>query len=106
MRLRPIAFLHQACPAEAGAGFAERVNLNSKSMNILFIGEIFGSPGRRIVADHLQDIVEANRIHHTIAKAEYAAGRFSVTPTIGEGLIGKGLGALTASNPRLYKAET
>ena len=31
-------------------------------MRILFIGDIFGSPGRRIVADHLQDIVKAQGI--------------------------------------------
>ena len=30
------------------------------TVNLLFIGDIFASPGRRIVADHLQDIVEAN----------------------------------------------
>src|SRR5438045_9378484 len=29
-------------------------------MNILFIGDIFGAPGRRIVADHLQDMIQAN----------------------------------------------
>ena len=31
-------------------------------MHILFIGDIFAAPGRRIVADHLQDIRETNRI--------------------------------------------
>ena len=45
-------------------------------MNILFVGDIFASPGRRIVADHLQDIIEANRIDLTIANAENSAGGF------------------------------
>ena len=36
-------------------------------MNILFIGDIFGSPGRRIVADHLEDIVKTNAIDLVIA---------------------------------------
>src|SRR5207302_10214242 len=105
MRLRPIAFLHQACPAEAGAGFAERVNLNSKSMNILFIGDIFGSPGRRIVADHLQDIVQANSIDLTIANAENAAGGFGITPSIAEELFALGLDVLTSGNHVWDKRE-
>ena len=42
-------------------------------MNILFIGDIFASPGRNIVADHLQDIKETNQIDLAIANAENAA---------------------------------
>src|SRR3954463_11817514 len=53
-----------------------RVNLEPRGMNILFIGDIFGSPGRRIVADHLRDIVETNRIDLAIANAENSAGGF------------------------------
>jgi hypothetical protein len=56
-------------------------------MNILFIGDIFASPGRRIVADHLQDIVETNRIDLAIANAENAAGGFGITPSIAEELL-------------------
>ena len=50
-------------------------------MRILFIGDIFGSPGRRIVADHLQDIVKAQGIDLAIANAENSAGGFGVTPS-------------------------
>ena len=67
-------------------------------MNILFIGDIFASPGRRIVADHLQDIVESNRIDLTIANAENAAGGFGLTPAIAEELLGMGLDVLTSGN--------
>ena len=56
-------------------------------MNILFIGDIFGSPGRRIVADHLEDIIETNRIDLAIANAENAAGGFGITPAIAEDLF-------------------
>ena len=41
-------------------------------MNILFIGDIFGAPGRRIVADHFHDIVQTNRIDLAIANVENA----------------------------------
>jgi metallophosphoesterase (TIGR00282 family) len=74
-------------------------------MNILFIGDIFASPGRRIVADHLQDIVESNRIDLTIANAENAAGGFGLTPAIAEELFGLGLDLLTSGNHVWDKRE-
>jgi metallophosphoesterase (TIGR00282 family) len=74
-------------------------------MNILFIGDIFASPGRRIVADHLQDIVESNRIDLTIANAENAAGGFGLTPSIAEELFGLGLDVLTSGNHVWDKRE-
>jgi 2',3'-cyclic-nucleotide 2'-phosphodiesterase len=67
-------------------------------MNILFIGDIFASPGRRIIADHLQDIVETNHIDLAIANAENAAGGFGITPAIAEDLLGMGLDVLTSGN--------
>ncbi|HWB87014.1 MAG TPA: TIGR00282 family metallophosphoesterase [Bryobacteraceae bacterium] len=67
-------------------------------MNILFIGDIFASPGRRIVADHLQDIIETNRIDLAVANAENAAGGFGITPTIAEELLALGLDVLTSGN--------
>src|SRR5471030_100887 len=74
-------------------------------MNILFIGDIFGSPGRRIVADHLQDIVQSNRIDLTIANAENAAGGFGITPSIAEELFALGLDVLTSGNHVWDKRE-
>jgi len=74
-------------------------------MNILFIGDIFGSPGRRIVADHLQDIVQSNRIDLTIANAENAAGGFGITPSIAEELFALGLDVLTSGNHIWDKRE-
>ena len=74
-------------------------------MNILFIGDIFASPGRRIVADHLQDIVDSNRIDLTIANAENAAGGFGLTPAIAEELFGLGLDVLTSGNHVWDKRE-
>ncbi|HXB67047.1 MAG TPA: TIGR00282 family metallophosphoesterase [Candidatus Acidoferrales bacterium] len=67
-------------------------------MNILFVGDIFGSPGRRIVADHLQDIVQANHIDLTIANGENAAGGFGITPAIAEELFALGLDVMTSGN--------
>jgi len=67
-------------------------------MNILFIGDIFAGAGRRIVADHLQDLIATNHIDLAIANAENAAGGFGITPAIAEELLGMGLDVLTSGN--------
>ena len=74
-------------------------------MNILFIGDIFGSPGRRIVADHLQDIIATNQIDLAIANAENSAGGFGITPAIAEDLFALGLDVLTSGNHVWDKRE-
>jgi len=74
-------------------------------MNILFVGDIFASPGRRIVADHLQDIIETNGIDLTIANAENSAGGFGVTPAIAEELLELGADVLTSGNHIWDKRE-
>jgi len=74
-------------------------------MNILFIGDIFGSPGRRIVADHLQDIATTNSIDLIIANGENAAGGFGITPSIAEDLFGMGIDVLTSGNHIWDKRE-
>jgi metallophosphoesterase (TIGR00282 family) len=74
-------------------------------MNILFIGDIFGSPGRRIVLDHFQDMVDTNRIDLAIANAENAAGGFGITPAIAEDLFELGIDVLTSGNHIWDKRE-
>ena len=74
-------------------------------MNSLFIGDIFASPGRRIVADHLQDIIQTNGIDLAIANAENAAGGFGITPAIAEELFSLGLDVLTSGNHVWDKKE-
>jgi metallophosphoesterase (TIGR00282 family) len=74
-------------------------------MKILFIGDIFGAPGRRIVADHLQDIVKAQGIDVAIANAENSAGGFGITPAIAEDLFNLGFDALTSGNHIWDKRE-
>ena len=67
-------------------------------MNLLFVGDIFASPGRRIVADHLQDIVATNQIDLVIANGEDAAGGFGITPALAEDLFALGIDVLTTGN--------
>src|SRR5258708_35819172 len=67
-------------------------------MNILFIGDIFASPGRNIVARHLQDIISEEKIDLAIANAENSAGGFGITPLIAQELFSMGLEVLTTGN--------
>lgn len=74
-------------------------------MNILFIGDIFSSAGRHIVADHLADIKDTQKIDLAIANVENAAGGFGVTPTVAEELFAMGLDVLTSGNHIWDKRE-
>ena len=73
--------------------------------NLLFIGDIFASPGRSIVAQNLKKIVAAENIDLSIANAENAAGGFGITPQLAEELFGYGLDVLTTGNHVWDKRE-
>ena len=74
-------------------------------MNILFVGDIYASPGRRIVAQHLQNIISEENIKLAIANAENSAGGFGVTPLIAEELLSMGVDVLTTGNHIWDKKE-
>jgi len=74
-------------------------------MRILFIGDIFASAGRRIVAQHLQRIISEEHVDLAIANAENAAGGFGVTPSVAQELLGLGLDVLTTGNHVWDKRE-
>src|SRR5499427_5465079 len=74
-------------------------------MNVLFIGDIFGSAGRKIVHDHLSHVVEGHRVDLVIANAENAAGGFGLTPAIANELFDLGCEVLTTGNHIWDKRE-
>jgi metallophosphoesterase (TIGR00282 family) len=74
-------------------------------VNILFIGDIFASPGRSIVAARLHSIVSTEYIDLVIANAENSAGGFGVTPSIAEELFKMGIDILTSGNHIWDKRE-
>ena len=67
-------------------------------MRILFIGDIVGSPGRRIVADRLADIVAQQALDLVIANCENAASGFGITPRLVEELLSAGVEVLSSGN--------
>ncbi len=74
-------------------------------MNILFIGDVFASPGRRIVANHLHQIVTEERIDLIVANVENAAGGFGVTAAIADELFSLGVEVMTTGNHVWDKTE-
>jgi 2',3'-cyclic-nucleotide 2'-phosphodiesterase len=67
-------------------------------MNLLFVGDIVASPGRRMVAESLSNIISSERIDLAVANAENAAGGFGITPLVAEELFTLGLDVLTSGN--------
>jgi metallophosphoesterase (TIGR00282 family) len=74
-------------------------------MNILFIGDIFASTGRGLVARHLQEIISSEKIQLAVANAENSAGGFGITPLIAEELFSMGVDVLTTGNHVWDKKE-
>jgi metallophosphoesterase (TIGR00282 family) len=67
-------------------------------MRILFIGDIVGSPGRKIVHDRLADILAQQEIDLAIANCENSASGFGVTPRLVEELLATGIEVLSGGN--------
>ena len=74
-------------------------------MNILFVGDIFGSAGRRIVREHIGHVREANNVELTVVNVENAAGGFGVTQQIAEEVFDWGADVLTTGNHVWDKKE-
>ena len=67
-------------------------------MRILFIGDIVGSPGRRIVLERLEDIVSNEQADLVIANGENSASGFGITPRLTEELLSAGIEVLSGGN--------
>jgi metallophosphoesterase (TIGR00282 family) len=67
-------------------------------LRILFVGDVFASPGRRIVGEHLPSLIEHHGVDLVVVNAENSAGGFGVTPTIADELFDLGAQVLTTGN--------
>lgn len=76
-----------------------------EQVRILFIGDIFGRPGRTIVHHNVRHLVSEHKVDLLIANAENAAGGFGLTPQIAEELFELGCDVLTTGNHVWDKRE-
>ena len=74
-------------------------------MNILFVGDVFGSAGRHIVREHLPQLVETHAVDLLVINGENAAGGFGITPSIAEELFDLGAHVITTGNHIWDKKE-
>jgi 2',3'-cyclic-nucleotide 2'-phosphodiesterase len=74
-------------------------------LRILFIGDIFGRPGRTIVKDRLPELVREYAPGLVIANGENAAAGFGITPSLAEDLFELGIDVITTGNHVWDKRE-
>ncbi len=71
----------------------------------MFVGDVFGSAGRRIVGEHLQHVMETHAVDLCVMNGENAAGGFGITPSIAEDLFDLGAEVITTGNHFWDKKE-
>jgi hypothetical protein len=74
-------------------------------MKLLFIGDIFGKPGREIVRRGLPALLDHHAIDFVIANGENAAAGFGITGDIADVLFGYGIDVMTSGNHVWDKKE-
>ena len=67
-------------------------------MKVLFVGDIVGRGGRKILGEKLKSVQEEHGIDFTIANVENCAGGFGVTPKLASRTLGLGVDVLTSGN--------
>jgi len=74
-------------------------------VKVLFIGDIFGEPGRRALARAVPRLVAQRQVDIVIGNGENAAGGFGITPELAEELFDLGLAVITTGNHAWDKKE-
>ncbi|MFC1807499.1 TIGR00282 family metallophosphoesterase [Candidatus Omnitrophota bacterium] len=74
-------------------------------MRVLLIGDITGSPGRKIVKSKIKELQKPEGIDFIIANAENAAGGSGVTEPIAEELFSYGIDVITTGDHIWKKKE-
>jgi metallophosphoesterase (TIGR00282 family) len=67
-------------------------------MNILFLGDIIGKPGRDVVHAELSRLRQSLKLDFVIANGENAAGGFGLTRAISEEFFALGIDVITTGN--------
>lgn len=74
-------------------------------MKVLFIGDIIGEPGRKMVRGSMRSLVDTYRPDIIAANGENSAGGFGITQEIAEELFSLGIQVLTSGNHVWDKKE-
>jgi metallophosphoesterase (TIGR00282 family) len=74
-------------------------------MRILFVGDIFGKPGREIARRAIPALIERESLDLVIANVENAAAGFGITGDLAEAILGYGVDVMTTGNHVWDKKE-
>ena len=74
-------------------------------MNLLFIGDVFGSPGRSLLKATLPELIEKYQVGLTIANGENAAGGAGLTGPVAQELFSMGVDVITSGHHIWDKKE-
>jgi len=74
-------------------------------MRILFIGDIFGKPGREVARRAIPALIERESIDFVIANVENSAAGFGVTGDLADAILSYGVDAMTSGNHVWDKKE-
>jgi len=74
-------------------------------MNILFIGDIVGRPGREAVRRGLRGLVQHHAVDLVVANVENAAAGFGLTKDVGDTIVEAGADVMTSGNHIWDKKE-
>jgi metallophosphoesterase (TIGR00282 family) len=74
-------------------------------VRILFIGDIFGKPGREIARRAIPALVDQRELDFVIANVENSAAGFGVTGDIADTILGYGVDVMTSGNHIWDKKE-
>lgn len=74
-------------------------------MKVLFVGDIMGEPGRRVIMKRLHKLIAQHHVDLVIGNGENAAGGFGITPDVAGELFDLGLSVITLGNHAWDKKE-
>ena len=74
-------------------------------MNLLFVGDVVGSPGRRALQEALLPLIDKRRIDFTVVNVENAAGGFGMTLELWEEMSRMPIDVFTSGNHIWDKKE-
>jgi len=67
-------------------------------MKVLFVGDVVGRSGRKILSEKLHLVQEQHRVEFTIVNVENCAGGFGTTPRLADKTLEMGVDVLTSGN--------
>ena len=92
-----------ACASVCAAGRA--AVQRADGVNLLFVADVFGAPGRRAVEARLPSLKEELEVDFCVVNGENAADGSGLTPKLADKILGAGADAITLGNHVWRRSE-